>query len=70
MDSIVLGPLRHSSSRQNPQRTAMYVADSRIRDAVNMRFMEPLTQEDVQYFKPPKACIEETRRLENLELLD
>jgi hypothetical protein len=69
MDSLVLGPLRNSS-RRNPQRTAMHVANTRIRDAVNMRYMEPLTQEDIHYFKPSTALIEETRWLENLELQD
>ena len=48
----------------------MHVANTRIRDAVNMRYMEPLTQEDIHYFKPSTALIEETRWLENLELQD
>jgi hypothetical protein len=56
--------------RKNPQRTAMHVANTRIRDPIYMRYTEPLTQEDLNYFKPPIALIEETRSLENLELPD
>jgi hypothetical protein len=69
MDSLILGPLR-PKIRKNPQRTAMHVANTRIRDPIYMRYTEPLTQEDLNCFKPPIALIEETRSLENLELPD
>jgi hypothetical protein len=33
-----------------------------------MRFLERLTMEYCNYFKPPQELIEETRRLESLEI--
>ena len=69
MDSVILGPLRHKT-RTSPQRTALHVSCTRVKDAINMRFLQPLTMEDIAYFTPAPELILETRRLEKLELPD
>jgi hypothetical protein len=69
MDSIILGPLRHDT-RSSPQKTALHVATTRVKDPINMRFLEPLTMEDIEYFTPAPQLIFETRRLEQLEIPD
>jgi hypothetical protein len=69
LDSVILGPLRHIT-RRAPQKTALHVATTRVRDPVNMRLLQPLTMDDILYFTPPLELINETKRLEDIEIQD
>lgn len=54
----VIAPLRHKT-RTRPQRSALYVAYSRIADPKNLRIMEPLQMPTATYFKPTAEVIHE-----------
>jgi hypothetical protein len=69
LNSVIIGPMRHST-RMNPQRTSMHVSTSRIKDPYFMRLAQPLTMEDIIYFRPPAHLIIETKRLEAMEIPD
>jgi hypothetical protein len=67
LQANILAPLK-DEKRHCPQKTSLYVGLSRVRDPSQMRFLERLTMEYCNYFKPPQELIEETRRLESLEI--
>jgi hypothetical protein len=69
LDSVILGPLKHST-RRAPQKTALHVATTRVRDPINMRLLQPLTMDDILYFTPSSELIQETKRLESIEQED
>jgi hypothetical protein len=67
LERSVIAPWRHET-RFAPQKTALYVMLSRTKEVQNMRFMQPLSMEDIRFFTPPKESINETIRLEKLAL--
>ena len=62
----VVAPLRHKT-RTKPQRSALYVAFSRVTDPKNLRIMEPLQMSTTTYSKPTAEIVHEIQHLEQIE---
>ena len=64
-DSIFVAPLL-PEERLNPQKNSLYVIFSRVKNFVNMRFLEKLTLRHLDYYKPKAEMLAETNRLNEI----
>lgn len=67
LGKMIMAPLRHET-RLSPQRSAFYVAVTRVQALRQLYLMAKLSLEALTYFTPSAAATAETRRLENLEV--
>ncbi|ETN12062.1 hypothetical protein PPTG_09710 [Phytophthora nicotianae INRA-310] len=67
VEKMILGPIRHST-RLSPQRSSFYVAVTRVKSLNQLYLMSPLTKQFLKYFKPSANVLQETTRLEAMEL--
>jgi len=67
MDKIILTNLR--GYRRACPRSSLYVALSRVRKLSDLYLTEPLTMEDLHYFRPTQSLIHELERLERLAIM-
>jgi hypothetical protein len=65
VNQMILGPLKHAT-RSRPQRAAHYVATTRVRSMSRLLLMERLQIDELNYFRPSLAVIQEVARLEEL----
>jgi len=66
VEKMILGPLRHPT-RKRPQRSALYVAITRVKSMSQLYLMKPLTLSDLAFFRPDPAALRVTERLLHLD---
>lgn len=67
VDKMILAPLRHPT-RLSPQRSSFYVAGTRVKSLSQLYLMSPLTKQFLEYFKPSAVALQESARLETMEI--